>query len=74
MPDGKGTVNNEGQEEDPETEAQKRILSLFIKTIEQNGGKWKAIFGGVCDERAVGKSAIRCRSCCSAGCCYLCAN
>lgn len=41
--------------EDPDDEAQKHILGLFLRTGQQYGGKWKDIFRGVSDEREAGK-------------------
>jgi hypothetical protein len=42
---------------DPDDEAQKHILGLFLRTAQHYGGKWNDIFGGVSDKREAGKIA-----------------
>jgi hypothetical protein len=41
--------------DDPDEEAQKHMLGLFLRTAQQYGGKWEDIFGGISDERQAGK-------------------
>lgn len=45
----------ESQGDDPDAEAQKHLLGLFLRTAQQYGGKWEAIFHGVSDRREAGK-------------------
>ena len=55
MQEANAERKGENQGEDLEDEAQKQILSLFLRTAQQYGGKWKDIFQGVSDQREVGK-------------------